>query len=239
MSEPFNWRKYLQVHPAANRLPMMSPEELQELADDITANGLRTGIVLWGKQPEAPTTVLPILIDGRNRLDAMAHAGVLTVNKEGHLCRRVSDGDDGLRIIRYNYRDGDPHKLSRSLNVIRRHLTPEAKRALIAKVLEADPSKSDRQIAGQTKTSPTTVGRVRAEKEAAGDVSTVDTRTDTQGRQQPAKKPPRQAPPRPPSEAVVEQILKLFQMLDDADRDKVRNLMDRLEEDEDRGAEGS
>jgi hypothetical protein len=39
-----------------------------------------------------------------------------------------------------------------------------------------------------TKTSPTFVGKVRAEKEATGDVSTVDTRTDTKGRKQPAKR---------------------------------------------------
>jgi hypothetical protein len=56
-------------------------------------------------------------------------------------------------------------------------------------VLEAQPNKSDRTIAKQTKSSPTTVGKVRKQKEAAGLVSTADTRTDARGRQQPATKP--------------------------------------------------
>src|SRR5262249_12056598 len=69
-----------------------------------------------------------------------------------------------------------------------RHLTGEQKRELIAQQLKATPEKSDRQIAEIVKASPTFVGKVRAEKEATGDVSTVDTRTDTKGRKQPAKK---------------------------------------------------
>jgi ParB-like nuclease domain len=50
------------IHPAADLFPMMTPEELQELAADIQTSGLRTPIMLShdGKQ----------LIDGRNRLAA-------------------------------------------------------------------------------------------------------------------------------------------------------------------------
>lgn len=64
--------------------------------------------------------------------------------------------------------------------------------------MKAHPEKSDRQIAAELDASPTTVGKVRAEKEAAGDVSTVDTRTDTKGRRQRAHKPAHKAPPKPP-----------------------------------------
>src|SRR6516164_8999495 len=46
--------------------------------------------------------------------------------------------------------------------------------------------KSDRQIAETVKASPTTVGTVRAEMEAKGDVSKLDTRRDSKGREQPA-----------------------------------------------------
>src|SRR5262249_48600179 len=84
--------------------------------------------------------------------------------------------------------DAEAECLSLSLNVHRRHLTGEQKRELIAQQLKATPEKSDRQIAEIVKASPTFVGKVRAEKEATGDVSTVDTRTDTKGRKQPAKK---------------------------------------------------
>ena len=38
------------------------------------------------------------------------------------------------------------------MNVTRRHLTQEQKRELVAKLLEAHPDKSDRQIAATAKT---------------------------------------------------------------------------------------
>jgi hypothetical protein len=50
------------------------------------------------------------------------------------------------------------------------------------------PEKSNRQIAKDVNASPTTVGKKRAAMEAAGDVSKLDTRTDSKGRQQPASK---------------------------------------------------
>ena len=152
MSEPpFNWRKYLRVHPAAEKLPMMNEAELQELGEDINANGLRVSIVIW-RDPAPPPGALPCLLDGRNRLDAMAHGGLLTVNKEGHLCRRVDDGTEQvLRLIKYNEREGDPYKLVASFNVYRRHLSAEWKRQLIAEVLRVDPAKSNRAIARELK----------------------------------------------------------------------------------------
>lgn len=56
----------MEVHPTAAVFPMMSPDELQELADDIAANGLQAPIVMKAN----------VLIDGRNRLAACALAGV-------------------------------------------------------------------------------------------------------------------------------------------------------------------
>src|SRR5262249_19047003 len=69
-----------------------------------------------------------------------------------------------------------------------RHLLPDKKDETIAALIKADPSRSDRQIAEMVKASPTTVGKKRAKLEASGVGSTVDTRTDKRGRQQPAKK---------------------------------------------------
>jgi hypothetical protein len=60
----------------------------------------------------------------------------------------------------------------RALNEHRRSrtkpLTKEEKNAKIAAALEADPARSDRAIAAETETSPTKVGKVRAEKAAEG-----------------------------------------------------------------------
>src|SRR5262249_61808449 len=83
-------------------------------------------------------------------------------------------------------RGNDPSANRTSANTHRRHLTAEQKRELIAKLIKATPEKSDRQIAETVKASPTTVGTVRAEMEAKGDVSKLDTRRDSKGRKQPA-----------------------------------------------------
>jgi hypothetical protein len=80
----------------------------------------------------------------------------------------------------------DPYAYVVSANIHRRHLTAEQKRELIAKLIKTTPEKSDRQIAETVKASPTTVGTVRAEMEAKGDVSKLDTRRDSKGREQPA-----------------------------------------------------
>jgi len=153
-------------HPLASLFPLMEGEEFDALVADIKKNGQREPIVLYqGK-----------ILDGRNRYRACLAAGV-GLNLSKH--------EDNSPYI------GNPVAYVISKNVHRRHLTAEQKRELIAKLLKAEPEKSDRQIAETVKASPTFVGKVRAEKEATGDVSTVDTRTDTKGRKQPAKKPPR------------------------------------------------
>ncbi|MGI8515375.1 MAG: ParB/RepB/Spo0J family partition protein [Acidimicrobiia bacterium] len=56
----------LEVHPVAAAFPMLADDELQALAGDIAANGLRQPIVIQGG----------VLIDGRNRLRACELAGV-------------------------------------------------------------------------------------------------------------------------------------------------------------------
>jgi hypothetical protein len=130
------------------------------------------------------------LLDGRNRLAAMEAVGIPVIDEESEL-------GDILDTIPYHVFEGDPFAFVLSVNIHRRHLKPEKKRDLIRKVLKAQPAKSDRQIAAETKTSPTTVGTVRAKAEAAGDVSKLDTRTDATGRQQPARKPAKKPAPGP------------------------------------------
>jgi len=65
-----NWRSYVKVHPAADLFPMMGQENLQALSDDIRANGLRVPVVYF-----AARNGERLLLDGRNRLAAMALAG--------------------------------------------------------------------------------------------------------------------------------------------------------------------
>jgi ParB-like chromosome segregation protein Spo0J len=149
----------LPFHPLAD-FPPMEDDEFAALVADIKANGLLEPIVLYQDK----------ILDGCHRHKACLKTGVEPRFEE-------FKGDDAAATA-----------FVISANIRRRHLTAEQKRELIAKLLKEDPSKSDRQIAKTAKASPTYVGKVRAEKEATGDVSTVDTRTDTRGRKLPAKK---------------------------------------------------
>jgi ParB-like chromosome segregation protein Spo0J len=84
----------LYVHPVASLFPMMSGEELDDLAEDIKANGQAEAIVLDQHGQ---------LIDGRNRLEA---------------CRRVEVSPDFVSVTL-----DDPVAYILTKNVTRRHLT--------------------------------------------------------------------------------------------------------------------
>jgi hypothetical protein len=81
----------------------------------------------------------------------------------------------------------DPQAFVISANIHRRHLTPEQKRELIAKLLKADPTKSDRQIGETAKVDHKTVGKVRNEGEATGEIPQSDTRQGADGKKRKVK----------------------------------------------------
>jgi hypothetical protein len=91
-----------QTHPVAALFPMLSEDELADLADDIAANGLLEPIVLDQDG---------LLIDGRNRLAACRLAGVEP------------------RFVQLAH--PDPAGYIISLNLTRRHMT-QTQRAVIA-----------------------------------------------------------------------------------------------------------
>jgi hypothetical protein len=183
-----SWRDVIKVHPAADDFPLMAetdPEGFRALVDDIKAHGLKTDIVLWSATDEDDDPVY--LLDGRNRLDAMTAAGLLRLRKDddNYGCLAEQPSCKGhIRVVE----GADPYALVFSLNIHRRHLTAEQKRELIAKLLEADPNKSDRQIGRIIKADNKTVASVRAEKEAREELPHVETRTDSKGRKQPARR---------------------------------------------------
>jgi hypothetical protein len=192
-----SWRDVLKVHPACAALPPIGAAESQALGEDIRVNGLRNPIVLLRTHPTCRDGTRSVkepelvLLDGASRLDAMDRAGLQLI-KNGRLTR-----DLGLEAVGHECPaeawiilddDIDPVAAVTSLNVHRRHLSAKDKRDAIAKLIKADPSKSDRQIAETVKASPTTVGTVRAKMEAADDVSKLDTRSDSTGRAQPARR---------------------------------------------------
>jgi ParB-like chromosome segregation protein Spo0J len=168
------WRHHMKVHPAADLFPSMSETDLKALGEDIKAHGLLKRVAVI-EDPNDDDKL--ILLDGRNRLDAMELVGL-----------DIGFKDTTWAVFDEDLSNFDPYSYIISTNIHRRHLTAEQRRELIAKLLKATPGKSDRQIADTVKASPTTVGTVRAKMEAKGDVSKLDTRTDTKGRKQPAKR---------------------------------------------------
>jgi ParB-like chromosome segregation protein Spo0J len=98
------------VHPAAEVFPMLDEEELEELAQDIKANGLQQLLVIDELNGD------PVLVDGRNRREAYRRAGV------------VPD---------YILLDGqDPIVYILSANINRRHLSKGQRAIVIARILE-------------------------------------------------------------------------------------------------------
>jgi hypothetical protein len=105
------WRDTYKVHPAADVFPMMSDQELEALGEDIRENGLQTSIVFG---PEG------VLLDGRNRLEAMERAGIALQSWQS---RAYGSADPVAHII--------------SANIKRRHLTKQEQADLIVAAIEA------------------------------------------------------------------------------------------------------
>jgi ParB-like nuclease family protein len=167
----------LEPHPLCGLFPVMDPEELQALADDMKSNGQLEPIVLLDGK----------ILDGRNRYLACKKAGREPI------------------AVNYDMASGSPEEFVWSKNAERRHLTPDQKRDLAAKLLKADPGKSNRQIAAKAKVDHKTAGAVRTELEACGEIPHVPKTTDTKGRQQPARKPakPKPKPPKYRSDVLT------------------------------------
>ncbi len=168
------WRDVLQVHPAAALFPLFGIRELGELADDIAEHGLAERIVYTG------TPGAYIVLDGRNRLDALA----------GCLDRAIVD-DHGHPLPEYfEYREHIPDVTAWiiSKNIRRRHLDPKQKRELIAKVLSLTPEKSNRAVAKTIGVDHKTVAAVRANAERTGEIPQLKKTTGTDGKSRPAKK---------------------------------------------------
>jgi hypothetical protein len=169
-----SWRDVVTIHPAADLFPMLGDAELRELGEDINRHGLREKIKIVVRDKEQ------ILIDGRNRLAAMELAGlpIFWDPISGENCSAGEGAEVDPVIV--EVLDGHWHGHIEtddeiaayiiSVNIKRRHLTGEQKRELTSKVLKLDPSKSNRQIAAVVGVDHKTVGVVRKEAEATGEV---------------------------------------------------------------------
>jgi len=96
------WRDVLQIHPAAELFPLMTPDELHALGEDIKKNGLTSPIVLWRSHPQAPAQLLDgtvVFLGGDVRVAARAarhqeHAPAFAISSG------VGAGDGGWEAAR-------------------------------------------------------------------------------------------------------------------------------------------
>jgi hypothetical protein len=192
------WRDILRVHPAALMFPLMWPDKLKELGEDIKRIGMTSPITLaWLERDEEPW-----LIDGRSRLDALTAVG-FEFTRDGPEFINIANGDlaengEPLLNIRENgeFHDGvvysfmrDPHAFAKSQNLIRRHLTAQQRREVTDKYLKTKPELSDRAIAKDTGLDHKTVGARRKKLVEGGEIPHHDVRTGSDGVAQPASKP--------------------------------------------------
>jgi ParB-like chromosome segregation protein Spo0J len=194
MADTFNLRDHLAVHPAADLFPLMSESELKELAEDIRKNGLQQPIVTR----YCRKTRQQHLIDGVNRLDALALLGWAGPPKDGGLRltirkkRDTIDPNPALELthfeIKYDLSDEAVYRYVIAANVHRRHLTSEQKRDLIAKLVKAKPEVSNREIAKQVKADDKTVATVRRGLEATAEIPQLKKTIGKDGRSRPAEK---------------------------------------------------
>jgi transposase-like protein len=148
----------IEFHPIADLFPLLEGDPFDELVNDVRTNGLIHPIIKLDGK----------ILDGRNRHRACLASGVAPVFQ--------------------NFSGTDPVAYVLSANIHRRHLTNEQRLRLVDEVIKAKPNLSDRQIAKETKVSPTTASKRRKKLESTGQVSTVDTSLGADGKEQPRRK---------------------------------------------------
>lgn len=192
-----SWRDLMPVHPAADMFPMLDDAELVALGNDIKKNGLAHPIAFI-KDDDGKA----ILIDGRNRLAALERVGVRLQLQEptprpwrrgGAVYREydlVTDPEINCPyphfLLSHSIVD-DPIAHIVSINIHRRHLTQETKRAIIAQLLMETPERSDRATAALVKVDHKTVAAVRRDQEQLGSIPQLEKRTGKDGKARPAK----------------------------------------------------
>lgn len=144
-------------------MPPLSPDEYEALASSIREHGIQVPILVDEND---------VVIDGHHRRKIADELGIACPR------RHVVDLDDTAK-----------RALSLSLNLDRRHLTREQRRALVAESLKADPQLSNREHARRTGVSDKTVASIRGPLADRAEIPHVSERTDSLGRQQPATKP--------------------------------------------------
>jgi len=138
-------------------MPPLSADEYEALKADIAARGVQVPVE-YDEQGQ--------ILDGHHRVQICGELGLST----------------WPRLIRYGLTEEEKLRHARRLNLDRRHLTGEQKRALIADDLRERPDASDRQIATGLGVDHKTVGAVRDGLQATGEIPQLTERKGRDGK---------------------------------------------------------
>lgn len=178
-------------------MPPLASDEYQELYEDIRQNGVLVPVL----EDEDG-----VIIDGHHRSRIASELGipcpVETISGKS---------------------DEEKRGMAFTLNLKRRHLNREQRRALIAESLKADPQLSNREHARRTGADKNTVGSVRDAMEESGEIHHFSNRVDprTGNATQPASQPPRREPVEPEPEEPREVPKPRASVLPQADLDEL------------------
>src|SRR5829696_7687950 len=123
----------------------------------------------WQVMPPLSADEYRALIDGLHRVRACQELGLA----------------DWPRVARTYQSEADRRLQARRLNLDRRHLSQESRRALIADELRDDPTRSNRQIAAGLGVSHVTVGEIRNSLQATGQIDQLDRTVGADGKARP------------------------------------------------------
>jgi len=149
---PKCWRDILPIHPAAELWPLMAPDELCALGEDLKANGMQVPISILHHEGYA-------LLDGRNRLDALETVGldVAALLQAAMNWEEIAE----LKVIYVQpptgsnsviaSRKADPYDYVVSVNERRRHLSTAQRSEVVEKLLKAQPDLSERVLPSSTR----------------------------------------------------------------------------------------
>ena len=145
-------------------LPELPPEQFEALKADIAERGV----------------VVPVVVD--------EFGAILDGHNRARACRELGINDYPVEV-RSGLSEEEKRVFARKLNVLRRHLSRDQVRDLIAEQLKETPAWANNRIAGALGVDDKTVATVRAGLEATSELPKLDKLVGADGKERPVKRP--------------------------------------------------